>query len=167
MSEEKSKIEVADKEDCGHEPHDCNCPPDKEYEKFTEIRSLTNLIRLVYSVPLINGLISFKPLERIWNSKKVIGKIDPNWVLADEVTLLEHQILNHIDSIDINVPWEDIRNKSKYLDLYKTIIRLREIHPNWEMYLEDSKNHHFCKCLQCSEVCTAASFITSSFSSGL
>jgi hypothetical protein len=20
------------------------------------------------------------------------------------------------------------------------------------MYLEDSKNHHFCKCLQCSEV---------------
>jgi hypothetical protein len=81
MSQEKSKTgsEVVDKEDCGHEPHGCNCPPDEEYEKFTEIRSITNLIRLVYSVPLVNGLISYKPLERIWNSKKVIRKIDPNW----------------------------------------------------------------------------------------
>jgi hypothetical protein len=154
MSQEKSKTdsEVVDKEDCGHEPHGCNCPPDEEYEKFTEIRSITNLIRLVYSVPLVNGLISYKPLERIWNSKKVIRKIDPNWVLADKVTLLEHQVLNLIDTIDINAPWDDVENKSRYLDLYKTIIRLKAIHPNWEMYLEDSKNHHFCKCLPCSEV---------------
>ena len=154
MSQEKSKTdsEVVDKEDCGHEPHGCNCPPDEGYEKFTEIRSITNLIRLVYSVPLVNGLISYKPLERIWNSKKVIRKIDPNWVLADKVTLLEHQVLNLIDTIDINAPWDDVENKTRYLDLYKTIIRLKVIHPNWEMYLEDSKNHHFCKCLPCSEV---------------
>ncbi len=154
MSQEKSKTnsEVVDKEDCGHEPHGCNCPPDKDYKKFTEIRSITNLIRLVYSVPLVNGLISYKPLERIWNSKKVIRKIDPNWVLADKVTLLEHQVLNLIDTIDISAPWDDVENKSRYLDLYKTIIRLKANHPNWEMYLEDSKNHHFCKCLPCSEV---------------
>ncbi len=111
MSQEKSKTdsevsEVVDKEDCGQEPHGCDCPPDEEYEKFTEIRSITNLIRLVYSVPLINGLISYKPLERIWNSKKVIRKIHPNWVLADKVTLLEHQVLSHIDTIDINAPWD-------------------------------------------------------------
>ncbi len=154
MSQEKSKTvsEVVDKEDCGHEPHGCNCPPDKGYEKFTEIRSITNLIRLVYQVPLVNGLISYKPLERIWNSKKVIRKIDPNWILADKVTLLEHQVLNLIDTIDINAPWDDVENKSRYLDLYKTIIKLKAIHPDWEMYLEDSKNHHFCKCLPCSEV---------------
>jgi hypothetical protein len=154
MSQEKSKTdsEVVDKEDCVHEPHGCNCPPDKDYEKFTEIRSITNLIRLVYSVPLVNGLISYKPLERIWNSKKVIRKIDPNWVLADKVTLLEHQVLNLIDTIDINAPWDDVENKLRYLDLHKTIIRLKAIHPDWEMYLEDSKNHYFCKCLPCSEV---------------
>jgi len=61
-------------------------------------------------------------------------------------------VLNLIDTIDINAPWDDVENKSRYLDLYKTIIRLKVIHPNWEMYLEDSKNHHFCKCLPCSEV---------------
>ncbi len=158
MLQEKPEInsEVITKEgtseDCGHEPHGCTCPPSAEYEKSTEIRSLTNLIRLVHSVPLINGLISYKPLERIWNSKKVIRKIDPGWVLADKVTLLEHQVLNQIDTIDISVPWDDVENKSRYLDLYKTIIRLKAIHPDWEMYLEDSKNHHFCKCLPCSEV---------------
>jgi len=67
MSQEKSKTdsEVVGKEDCGHEPHGCTCPPSAEYEKSTEIRSLTNLVRLVHSVPLINGLISYKPLERI------------------------------------------------------------------------------------------------------
>ncbi len=76
MSQERTEInsEVITKEgtseDCGHEPHGCTCPPSTEYEKSTEIRSLTNLIRLVHSVPLINGLISYKPLERIWNSKK-------------------------------------------------------------------------------------------------
>ncbi len=112
MSQEKSKpnSEAANREstseDCGHEPHGCTCPLSAEYEKSTEIRSLTNLIRLVYSVPLINGLISYKPLERIWNSKKLIRKIDPDWILADKVTLLEHQVLNHIDTIDINVPWD-------------------------------------------------------------
>jgi hypothetical protein len=154
MSQEKSKTdsEVVDRENSGQKPHGCNCPPDKDYEKFTEIRSITNLIRLVYQVPLVNGLISYKPLERIWNSKKVIRKVDPNWVLADKVTLLEHQVLNLIDTIDINAPWDDVENKSRYLDLYKTIIRLKAIHPDWEMYLEDSKNHHFCKCLPCSEV---------------
>ena len=158
MSQEKSEVnnEVITKEetseDCGHEPYGCTCPPSAEYEKSTEIRSLTNLIRLVYSVPLVNGLISYKPLERIWNSKKVIRKIDPGWVLTDKVTLLEHQVLNQIDTIDISVPWDDVENKSRYLDLYKTIIRLKAIHPDWEMYLEDSKNHHFCKCLPCSEV---------------
>jgi hypothetical protein len=42
MSQEKSKPnnEVTNKEgtseDCGHEPHGCTCPPDKEYEKFTK-----------------------------------------------------------------------------------------------------------------------------------
>jgi hypothetical protein len=158
MSQEKSEInsEVITKEGTleggDHRPQDCTCSPSTEYEKSTEIRSLTNLIRLVYSVPLINELISYKPLERIWNSKKVIRKIDPGWVLADKVTLLEHQILNHIDSINISVPWDDVENKSRYLDLYKTIIRLKAIHPDWEMYLEDSKNHHFCKCSPCSEV---------------
>jgi hypothetical protein len=75
MSQKKSRpnSEVTDREgaseDCGHEPHGCTCPPNKEYEKFTEIRSLTNLIRLIYSIPLINGLILYKPLERIWNTK--------------------------------------------------------------------------------------------------
>jgi len=70
MSQEKPEIssEVTTKadtsEDCGHEPRGCNCPPDKDYEKFTEIRSITNLIRLVYSVPLVNGLISYKPLDQ-------------------------------------------------------------------------------------------------------
>jgi hypothetical protein len=158
MSQEKSKLnkEVTNKEgtseDCGHEPHGCTCPPNEEFEKFTEIRSLTNLIRIIYSVPLINGLISYKPLERIWNTKKRIKEIDPNWILADEVTLLEHQVLNQIDVIDINVPWNSVEYKSKYLDLYKSIIRLKAIHPNWEMYLEDSKNRHFCKCLPCLEV---------------
>jgi hypothetical protein len=158
MSQEKSEVnkEVITKgstlEEGDHGPQDCTCSPGAEYEKSTEIRSLTNLIRLVYSVPLINGLISYKPLERIWNSKKVIRKIDPGWVLADKVTLLEHHILNHIDSISISVPWDDVENKSRYLDLYKTIIRLKAIHPDWEMYLEDSKNHHFCKCRPCSEV---------------
>ena len=158
MSQEKSKIvdEATTKEDTlegsSHKSHECTCTPSAEYEKATEIGSLTNLIRLVYSIPLVNGLISYKPLERIWNSKKVIRKIDPGWVLADKVTLLEHQVLNQIDTIDISVPWDDVENKSRYLDLYKTIIKLKAIHPNWEMYLEDSKNHHFCKCLSCSEV---------------
>jgi hypothetical protein len=158
MSQEKSKLtnevinEEGTSEDCGHGPHNCTCPPDKEYEKFTEIRSLTKLIGLIYSVPLINGFISYKPLERIWNSKKLIREIDPNWILADEVTVLEHQVLNQIDVVDINIPWDSVENKSRYLDLYKTIIRLKAIHPNWRMYLEDSKNHHFCTCLPCLEV---------------
>jgi hypothetical protein len=123
MSQEKSKpngeviSEEETSEDCGHEPHGCTCPPSAEYEKSTEIRSLTNLIRLIYSVPLINGLISYKPLERIWNSKKLIREIDPNWILADKVTLLEHQVLNHIDTIDTSVPWDNVENKSRYLDL--------------------------------------------------
>jgi hypothetical protein len=40
MSQEKSKInnEVITKEgtseDCGHEPHGCNCPPDQEYTRY-------------------------------------------------------------------------------------------------------------------------------------
>ncbi len=54
----------------------------------------------------------------------IFRKIDPNWILADKVTLLEHQVLNLIDTIDINAPWDDVENKSRYLDLYKTIIRL-------------------------------------------
>ncbi len=81
MSQEKSKIvdEATAKEDTlegnSHKSHECTCTPSDEYEKATEIGSLTNLIRLVYSIPLVNGLISYKPLERIWNSKKVIRKM--------------------------------------------------------------------------------------------
>jgi hypothetical protein len=158
MSQEKSTIvsEVINKgensEDCGHEVNACTCPPNKEYEKYTKIRGLTHLIGLINFMPPFDGPISYGPLERIWNFKKQIKEIDSNWLLADEITLLEHQVLNQIDVIDINVPWNSARNKLRYIDLYQTITKLRTIHPDWQMYLEDSKNHHFCKCYSCSEV---------------
>ncbi len=41
--------------------------------------------------------------------------------LADEITLLEHQVLNQIDVIDINVPWNSARNKLRYIDLHQTV----------------------------------------------
>ncbi len=69
-----------------------------------------------------DGPISYGPLERIWNFKKQIKEIDPNWLLADEITLLEHQVLNQIDVIDINVPWSSARNKLRYIDLHQTVV---------------------------------------------
>ena len=158
MSQEKSTAvsETVNRkenpEDCGHEVNACTCPPDKEYEKYTKIRALTHLIGMINFMPPFDGPISYGPLERIWNFKKQIREIDPNWLLADEITLLEHQVLNQIDVIDINVPWNSARNKLRYIDLYQTVTKLRTIHPNWQMYLEDSKNHHFCKCYSCSEI---------------
>jgi hypothetical protein len=158
MSQEISKPsnevtnEEGTSEECGHEPHGCTCPPNKEYEKSTKIRSLTHLIGLINSRPPFDGPISYGPLERIWNIKKRIREIDSNWILADEITLLEHQVLNQIDVIDINAPRNSTENKSRYLDLHQTITRLRTIHSDWQMYLEDSKNHHFCKCRPCSEI---------------
>jgi hypothetical protein len=158
MSQEKSTpvSEVSNKEgnseDCGHEVNGCTCPPDKEYVKFTRIRGLTNLLGMINFMPPFDSPISYTPLEKMWSFKKQIREIDPNWLLADEITLLEHQVLNQIDVIDINVPWNSARNKLRYIDLYQTITKLRTIHPDWQMYLEDSKNHHFCKCYQCSEV---------------
>jgi hypothetical protein len=117
MSQEKSTIGREDinrkenSEDCGHEVNACTCPPSKEYEKYTRIRGLTHLIALINFMPPFDGPISYGPLERIWNCKKQIKEMDPNWLLADEITLLEHQVLNQIDVIDINVPWNSARNK--------------------------------------------------------
>jgi hypothetical protein len=158
MSQEKSTIvseainRRENSEDCGHEVNACTCPPSKEYEKYTKIRGLTHLIGLINFMPPFDAPISYGLLERIWSFKKQIREMDQNWILADEITLLEYQVLNQIDVIDITVPWNSARNKLRYIDLYQTITKLRTIHPDWQMYLEDSKNHHFCKCCLCSEI---------------
>jgi len=158
MSQEKLKPEgevtnrEGTSEDCDCGPHSCYCRVNKEYEKSTKIRSLTHLIGLINFMPPFDGPLSYRPLERLWSLKKQIKEIDPNWLLADEITLLEHQVLNQINVIDINVSWNSVRSKLRYIDLYQTITKLRTIHPDWQMYLEDSKNHHFCRCCSCSEV---------------
>ncbi len=86
MSQEKlkSESEVTNREgtsegcDCG--PHSCYCRVNKGYEKSTKIMSLTTLIGLINFMPPFDGPISYGPLERLWNFKKQIKEIDPNWL---------------------------------------------------------------------------------------
>jgi hypothetical protein len=93
MLQEESKPEsegtskIGTSEDCGHGVHSCTCPPDKDYVKFTKIRGLTHLVGLINFMPPFDSPISYKPLERMWSLKKQIKEIDPNWLLADEITL--------------------------------------------------------------------------------
>ncbi len=91
-------------------------------EKSTSV-SDTHLIGMINFMPPFDAPISYGPLERIWNFKKQIREMDPNWLLADEITLLEHQVLNQIDVIDITAPWNSARNKLRYIDLYQTIVK--------------------------------------------
>ncbi len=83
--------------------------------------------------------------------KKEILERDPNWVLANNITMLECQILNQIDNIDHTKPWNSDRNKLRYIELFQTITKLRILHPNWEVNLAEVTNFHLCKCLSCTE----------------
>jgi len=74
--------------------------------------------------------MSYKPLETIWKLKKEVLERDPSWVLANNITMLECQILDQIDNIDHTRPWNSDRNKLRYIKLFQTITKLRILHPN-------------------------------------
>jgi hypothetical protein len=147
MTQRKIELRTEMTEDCGCEPHECYCRLSKEYIKSTKIRGLTTLIELIKA----DAPLSFRALGRIYDLKKKIKEIDPGWLLVDEMTILEHQVLSLIDAIDHTIPWNSARNRLKYIDLCQTINKLKTTHPGWVMDLEDPKNHHFCKCCSCLE----------------
>ena len=147
MTQKEVKSEIETIEECGCEPHECYCRHNKEYKKSMKIRNLTTMIGLIEA----DAPLSFRALERICELKKKIKRIDPEWILIDEVKLLEHQVLSQLDFIDHTIPWNSARNKLRYIDLCQTINKLKIIHPDWEMDLEDSKKYYLCKCCSCLE----------------
>jgi hypothetical protein len=147
MTQKGVKLEIETIEECGCEPHECYCRHSKEYKKSMKIKNLTTMIGLIEA----DAPLSFRALERIWELKKIIKKIDPEWILIDEVKLLEHQVLSQLDIIDHTIPWNSARNKLRYIDLCQTINKLKIIHPDWEMDLENPKNYYLCRCCSCLE----------------
>jgi hypothetical protein len=147
MTQKGVKLEIETIEECGCEPHECYCRHNKEYKKSMKIRDLTTMVGLIDT----DAPPSFRALERICELKKKIKRIDPEWILIDEVKLLEHQVLSQLDIIDHTIPWNSARNKLRYIDLCQTINKLKIIHPDWEMDLKDSKNHYLCRCCSCLE----------------
>jgi hypothetical protein len=129
----------------------CECEeeyPDG-YIKIVRLNWLSNTIRLINFMPPFNGPMSYKPLERICKLKKEIIEKDPNWILADNITMLECQVLNKIDNIDHTRPWNSDRNKLRYIELFQTITKLRTLHPNWVIDLSEARNPHLCRCCPC------------------
>jgi hypothetical protein len=147
MMQRKKELGTEMTEDCGCEPHECCCRLSKEYIKSTKIRSLMTLIGLIEA----DAPLSFRALGRIHDLKKKIKEIDPGWLLVDETTVLEHQVLSLVDAIDHTIPWNSARNRLRYIDLCQTINKLRMTHPGWVIDLEDPGNRHFCKCCSCLE----------------
>jgi len=147
MTQKGVKLEIETIEECGCEPHECYCRHNKEYKKSMKIRNLTTMIGLIEA----DAPLSFRALERIWELKKKIKRMDPEWILIDEVKLLEHQVLSQLDIIDHTIPWNSARNKLRYIDLCQTINKLKIIHPDWEVDLENSKNYYSCRCCSCLE----------------
>jgi len=122
-----------------------------EHFKLLRLKRLSSAIRLINFIPPFDGPMSYKPLEIIWKLKKEVLERDPSWVLANNITMLECQILNQIDNIDHNIPWNSDRNKLRYIELFQAITKLRILHPNWEINLAEDTNFHLCKCLLCIE----------------
>ena len=122
-----------------------------EHFKLSRLKRLSSAIRLINFIPPFDEPMSYKPLEIIWKLKKEVLERDPSWVLANNITMLECQILDQIDNIDHTRPWNSDRNKLRYIKLFQTITKLRILHPNWEINLAEGTNFHLCKCLSCME----------------
>jgi hypothetical protein len=127
----------------------CKVEFEDDYVKSLALNRLSSVIKQINFVPPFNGPMTYRPLERICALKKEIIERDSNWLLADDITVLETQILNKIDNIDHTRPWNSDRNKLRYIDLFQTITRIRTLHPNWEIDLREARNSHLCRCHLC------------------
>jgi hypothetical protein len=127
----------------------------KENYKYVKLTGISNIINSLHSTDFSNEPLMHDRMNRIHVLKWKIKDIDPSWHLIDQMTLMEHRILDFIDGIDYTKPWEEAENKLKYMALFSTIANLRKLHPRWGIHLESLETpdkNHLCKCHKCHEV---------------
>ncbi len=126
----------------------------KENYKYVKLTGISNVINYLHSTDFSNEPLMHNRISRIHVLKWKIKDTDQSWHLIDQMTLMEHQILDLIDGIDHMKPWDEIENKLKYVTLFSTIEKLRKLHPRWGIhleFLETPNKNHLCKCHKCHE----------------
>ena len=127
---------------------------ERENYKYVKLTGISNVINSLYSTDFSNEPLIHNRMRRIHVLKWKIKDRDPSWHLTDQMTLMEHQILDLLDGIDHMKPWDEIENKLKYITLFSIIENLRKLHPRWGIRLESLEapdKNHLCKCHKCHE----------------
>ena len=101
----------------------------KENYKYVKLTGISNVINSLHSTDFSNEPLMHDRMNRVHILKWKIKNVDPNWHLTDQVTLMEHQILDLLDGIDHMKPWNEIGNKLKYLALFSIIENLKKDTP--------------------------------------
>ena len=126
----------------------------KENYKYVRLTGISNVINSLYGTDFSNEPLMHHRMNRIHVLKWKIKDVDPKWHLTDQVTLMEHQILDLLDGIDHMKPWNEVGNKLKYMALFSIIENLKRLHPRWGIHLESletPEKNHWCKCYKCHE----------------
>jgi len=73
---------------------------ERENYKYVKLIGMSNIINSLRSTDFSNEPLMHNRMHRIHVQKWKIKDIDPNWHLTDQMTLMEHQILDLLDGID-------------------------------------------------------------------